>query len=218
MKRQYTVIVADLVESREIKDRQRAKKRLEKVIRGVRGISESDGWEFKAPPVLTRGLDELSAVLLSPTGSYRICRFMNFRIYPLKFRFSVVTGMLDVGLESGDAAQMDGPAFHRAARGLQMLREAKETYYFQLSHSPEQDEWICRVANLAQTLIDRWSARQHEAAVLAHDGHAQKRIAAKLGISQQAVSERLRSADWDQVSKSFDLIDKYLSLNTENQD
>jgi len=104
----YTVVVGDLVGSSKLRDRQSLAQKIESVLALLSKQFEHD---FIAPLILTRGMDELSGVLLSPKNSYNICTWLNEEIYPLRFRCAVVEGLLDVGVDSGSARKMDGEAF-----------------------------------------------------------------------------------------------------------
>ena len=211
-KREYTVILADLVQSRAVQERRRAKRRIDNVLRSVSRhfINRAGSDLFIVAPVLTRGMDEMSAVLSSPSGSFEVCRHINFQLFPLKFRFALVRDAIDIGLKTGDASKMDGPAFHRAARGIEHLRKTDETYFFGFHGEQGYDLWMNRISNLAQAIVDKWSHRQTEAVILLEELGKQRDVADHLGISAQAVSERVRAADWNQVRSAFELVDRHL--------
>ena len=75
--------------------------------------------EIYAPLTLTRGIDELSGVLRRTDAAYRICRGLNEAVAPQSVRFAIVRSDIDVAVNSKNAAQMDGKAFHSGKQTAQ---------------------------------------------------------------------------------------------------
>lgn len=207
-KKLHTVVIGDLVDSRAVPDRRRAAGTLRKALSEE---SKAFAGEFEAPPVLTRGIDEFAAVLRSPAPVFRLCRSINFSIHPLRFRFAVIRGTIDIGIETGDAARMDGPAFHAASDGIDSIRSRKESYLFHLGRDPQVAPWLNVLANTVQVIMNGWTANQVAVVALADEIGVQKDIARRRKVTPQAVSDTLRAANWNEVARAFGLIDDYLA-------
>lgn len=207
-KKLYTVVIGDLVDSRAVPDRRRAAGTLRKALsEGTRAFAG----ELEAPPALTKGIDEFAAVLRSPAPVFRLCRRINFSIHPLRFRFAVIRGAIDIGIETGDAARMDGPAFHAASDGIDSIRGRKESYFFQLGRDPQAATWLNVLANTVQVIMNGWTANQVAVVALADEIGVQKEIAKRRKVTPQAVSDALKAANWSEVARAFALIDDYLA-------
>jgi len=200
----YTVVVGDLVGSSKLRDRQSLAQKIESVLALLSKQFEHD---FIAPLILTRGMDELSGVLLSPKNSYNICTWLNEEIYPLRFRCAVVEGLLDVGVDSGSARKMDGEAFHRASDIMRQLKLTGASYGFHLA--PPLDKTgplVSQLANLCAVIAGDRTPHQNAVARQYRLLNSQRKVAAELGITQQAVSDALRSARWKELHRTEELI------------
>jgi len=204
----FTIIVGDLVRSRNISGRQQL---LHKIRRVIDHLSREFRKEFYAPLILTRGIDELSGVLKRSNMSYRICRLLNERIYPHLFRFAVVRGPLDIAISSKDARRMDGLAFHTAADMIQRAKKENLYYWFNLGFQfAEFDLWLNELANLLHLLRSGWSNHQRRVVQFYEKFGSQKSVAKELGITQQAVSDALRQAHWKELKRVENTIDEVL--------
>lgn len=211
--KEFTIIVGDLVRSRDIPDRDQFSIKLQSTITK---LFEEFFEEFHAPLVLTQGIDELSGVLKQPDKSYRICTLLNERLYPHQFRFAIVRGAIDVAINSEDARQMDGPGFHLAADVIQLAKKENRYYYFKLGFQlPEHDRLITELANLIHLIRSNWSRHQRHIVDLYVKFKHQKTVAEKLGITQQAVSDALQHAFWWDIKQALYVLETILeSTNT----
>ncbi len=208
-----TVVVGDLVGSRHVEHRRRASGR---ITRGLVAISEEIERDhgtaaFAAAPKLTKGIDELSAVLWRPEAAYRLCRRINNEVAPLRFRFAIVRGRVDVGLKSADAARMDGPAFHLAADGIGRARERDDLYVIRGMIDDRVDELLTVLANTVQAVYERLSDHQRRTVALYEEFGNQRVVARHMRITQQAVSDALRSAQYRRLTAATKVIDRILS-------
>jgi len=202
----FTVIVGDLLHSRESSGRRQLS---HKIRLAIDYLSREFREEFSAPLILTRGIDELSGVLKRANMSYRICTFLNEQVYPHLFRFAVVRGRLDIAINSKDASRIDGPAFHTAADMIQRAKKKNLYYCFNLGFRfAEFDPWLNELANLLHILRSGWSGHQRRVVQLYKKFGSQKSVAKELGITQQAVSDALRQAHWKEVKRAENMIDE----------
>ena len=211
----FTVIVGDLVHSRNISGRQKISHKIRLVIDS---ISKKFQKEFYAPFVLTRGIDELSGVLKQCNMSYRICRLLNEGVYPYLFRFAIVRGTLDVDITSKDARRIDGPAFHIAADMIQQAKKENQYYCFNLGSQFQDYNLVLNgVTNFLHLMQSRWTNHQRLVVQLYKRFEKQKAVAKELGITQQAVSDALRQARWKELEQLETIIDQILKEYCSNK-
>ncbi len=205
----YIAVVGDLARSREATDRAELAERVGQVLSD---LNERFASQLYAPLALTRGIDELSAVLSSPACSYRMCAAANDALHPQFFRFAVCRGVLDVNVSSRDASTMDGPAFHEAADLLAQTKRQDLVYTFQLGFSSSTvRELVNSLANLVAGLKLRRTEHQQKVARNYAELGSQEAVSGRMGISQQAVSDALKSARWAEIRGAETVIDHAMS-------
>ena len=102
----FTILVADLVDSRRVPDRAAFAKTLRATLdETAREFFE----EWHAPLSVTKGIDELSGVLVRPARAYAIASFVDRAVWPQRFRWGLATGEVDVGVRGRKPGAMDGP-------------------------------------------------------------------------------------------------------------
>jgi len=204
-----TVIVADFVGSRKVRDRAELSRAVRRAIEQTDDAFED---AFHAPAGLTRGVDEISAVLHDPSLSYQICTDLNEQLHPYELRFAVVRGLIDVNVSSDDASSMDGPAFHRAADLVDLARKQNRAILFDLDLQPSAlEEALNELANLCHVLRRSWTHRQREAVTLYDRLGRQDLVAERLGVTQAAISGLLRKAHWTEIRHAETWIDRVLN-------
>ncbi len=179
----------DLVKSRRVKDRAAFVLRLKKALAHA---GQRFAGEWLKPPVISRGIDEVSAALKRPDHAFDFLVELNLALWPQRFRLGVGAGVIDIGLR-GDAADLDGTAFHNAAEAVR--RAARDGIPFAIE-SPLIPVPQARVAESlalfhANTVAD-WKRRMHDAAMAYRSTGTQHDAAKKLKTSQQSVSRTRR--------------------------
>lgn len=211
----FTIIVGDLVGSRNISGRQKLSRKIRLVIDHITRKFQK---EFYAPLVLTRGIDELSGVLKRSNMSYRICRFLNEEVSPHRFRFAIAKGPLDIAITSKDARKMDGPAFHTGANMIQRAKRDNLYYSFNLGFRfQEFDLCLNELTRLLHILRNGWTDHQRRVVRFYEKFGNQKAVAKALGITQQAVSDALRQAHWKELKRVETIIDGTLERHGSNK-
>ena len=167
----------------------------EKIDRVIAGLIEPFRAHWLAPPMLTRGLDELSAAMDSMLPVFDFGVALNEALWPHRFRLGVGVGFVDIGLETGVAARMDGPAFHLAAEALAAARGTGRPLI--IRHPAADPVLVLSLEALAEAhaaLVEGWTpvAARH-VALRRTVGH-QVSVATTMGVSQQVVSRTLGRA------------------------
>ncbi len=192
-------LIADLENSRLVKDRKALSLKLEAALRELQ-ISFSDDW--LTPITNAKGIDELSSALNRPDRAFDIASAMNELVWPERFRWSLGSGTIDIGLESGDAGALDGTAFHNAADGLRRAKHARTLFAVSLEDVGPGSTALIEAAALAHAehMAD-WSPRQYDIVRSARAQSTQIEVAVSLGVSPQTVSQALHRAGFDTMER-----------------
>jgi hypothetical protein len=192
MNKVFVVLTADLIASRRAPERPALARHLRAALRGLETRFAS---EWRAPLTLTRGIDELSGVLLRARCAFDIAVALNQAVWPQRFRFVVASGEIDVGGGRRDASAMDGAGFHLAADAMARARAQELPLALALPSAPEPARRMAEgLARLHDAILRGWTASQAEAAAAYRRTGTQSKAARRLGVTQQAVSQALRTA------------------------
>lgn len=205
----YMAMLGDLVGSRRVKDRAAFNSLLQTVLSGV-ASEYADQW--LAPLTPTKGLDEISGVLVGAERAFDIIVAINEVIWPQHFRFALATGGIDIAVDSGNAALMDGEVFHHAATALARAREQRLPLGL---HFTDVDNRITalieQLASLRHCIVADWTKAQAGTVRLYRTGVNQAQVAAQLGVTQQTVNGHLRKARWREVTAAERAIRLYFA-------
>ena len=191
------VLLADVVNSRRISNRTAFDKKLQAAITEVGKTYQN---AFVLPLQVWKGLDEVAAVLHSPTELYTVISVIQAAVVPEKFRFVLVKGEIDVVPQNKDVRSADGAAFHQAAEGMQTLK--KEGLPFSCNTgSAMWDKAYSTQLNLLLLLKGAWTERQYSIYEAYKKSGRQEEVAAALQVTQQTVSKTLQAIKAAQVQK-----------------
>lgn len=178
--------------SRGNPDRAHLRQRVESLLRNV-GDRHVDA--LFARPVLTRGVDEFSGVFTSLRGAVRFALDLRESGWPLRFRVGVGAGLIDVGARGGNAAAMDGTAFHCAAAAL---RRAERDGLPLAIEGDVITDFRCLAVEVSvevhASIVAGWSKNVAETVREVRRARTQSDAARRLGKSQQIVSKQVRAA------------------------
>lgn len=189
------VLLGDVIRSREIEDRQAFRDRLAGVCEELT-VRESEA--IHADFEVLKGVDEFGGVLTSVTSLYDVVVTFQAALAPHRSRIVVAEGEVEQVGDSRRVGGMDGPAFHRADELLTAVGDGPRVVDVRLA-----DEALGHVvADEVNLLLHRrrqWTDRQREVVDAVADAGTQTAAAESLGVTQQAVSNVLASADWPLV-------------------
>ena len=202
------VLVGDMIRSRAITERGKMAQRVEAQVRLV-NRRWRDAWV--APLTTTRGMDEISGVLRDARPAFDIVVFLNAALHPARFRSALASGAVDVAPKSGDAAAMDGPAFHHAADALAQARRRGLPFVAAIEGAPlEVCGLVEATAKLHDVVSSSWTSREAEAVHIYRLVGTQAAVARRLRITQQAVSDALSRARFSELAVAEDAIRAWL--------
>lgn len=219
------VLVADLVGSRQVAERAVLAERLEKALGELPARTGSEAWI--APLTSVRGIDELSAVLRRPGPAAAAKLLLDVALWPHGFRFALALGDIDVGLDTGRAEAMDGPAFHRAADALERARAERRSFALAVETWPRE---VARAVEAAVALQDAvvgaWTetrARVVQVALRLRELRGagrglQSALALELGVKQPTVSQHLAKAHWREIETLLESLPAGLDRLAETYD
>ncbi len=197
-------IFGDLVKSSALPNRGEVQDTLIKV---AAELNKSFGDSLLAPAKVVSG-DSLHLALCSPADSYRAICLVQDRMYPCQVRFAVGIGPVTTGLRP-DVDLLDGPAFHRAAEAMAILKNRKRAQGRQVlyvSADPDWDEHINTVVFLVTAIKSGWTPTQRARVALVEANRG--RIDA--ACSAHSVRRTLRLAHYRAVADAEDLIQAIL--------
>ncbi len=178
----YTVIIADIVKSRNIANRKQFQNKLEKSISDASGKSKT----IISPYTVTLG-DEFQAVYKNPDALFRDIYSILIDIYPVKLRFSIGQGEITTRVKKDNALGMDGPAFYNARRTMEMIKKIDYSI-IQLNSNNESDFFfINKNLNLMNKIMDNWKFNSLYIFNSFMHGKSIDEIAANLKISKRGV-------------------------------
>jgi hypothetical protein len=196
MEKKMYVLLGDVISSRKIKNRTSFQKNLENTYNKLNKKYEEDLFaEFK----ILKGLDEIGCVLICPDNVYKMIIDILDSIYPNSMRFVLVFDSINTGLEGKNLTKMDGPAFHKAASMMSSLKESKSTFTMSV-YNKDLDKFIVDVANHIISLRQKWTIKQRNIIKEYEKTGKQKKVADKYNISQQAVSNHIKNAQWKEIN------------------
>jgi len=199
-------IIGDVVGSRKIGDRERFQSKLQTACDHVNSTFARD---LYAKLKITKGIDEVSAVLTNIENLYKIINMISEAIHPNFMRFVTIYGSLDIALDSKDAAKIDGVALHRATEIISNLKRTRDLVTVQI-----MDELIDQLLNSHMNLVfflkRAWTKRQFDVVTLYKKLGNQEEVAQKLRIIQPTVSKILKAADYDEIFRAEQTINEVL--------
>ena len=197
-KKPVLAIIADIINSKGIPEREVFQRRLHQKLNEINNEVNTG---LISPYTITLG-DEFQAVYQHTDQLIRHIFDILEEAHPYQLRFALGYDILSTDINPTSAIGMDGPAFHQARRGLEHLKDHKSTiiqiygdYYPNIKFvneslkiwSKEQAKWKENTNFIFRELMK---------------GSTKEAIAEKIGISERAVYKQLNTH----------LLDHYVSL------
>jgi hypothetical protein len=214
----YLVVIADLVRSRDLENREAAQDRLRATIADLAArepfasaLARDDRGSI--PPEITAG-DEIQA-LLSPrftatspspagpatpgTAALWFLGHLTEALRPLQARvaFGIGFGPLSMRLRR-PVRELDGECFHRARAGLEQAKRRAVWAVLDAADTP-YPEVANALLRLAGDIRRGWTDRQAEVIRTYERRGVQKDVAEELSVSPSVISEVLHAARYDSV-------------------
>lgn len=192
-------LIGDIEGSKELESGRREE--VQQLLRQTLEEIGNDGGELLSPPTITLG-DEFQAVYRKADSLLRHTWKIVSELHPVPVRFSVGIGPLSTPVNREQAIGMDGPAFHVARDGIDVLRESG--FMYQVSVADETvDRPVLDLINGSLHLLSRemrsWKKTRFIILYLLERGVSFKEIAERIDISESAVYKNRDGGSLDVV-------------------
>lgn len=205
----YLVLIADIESSKEIKEEQRES--LQAKLQEELDLLNQTEHAPVSPYTITLG-DEFQAVF-KDTGALFVHIFRILTVlYPVRARFSLGVGSIATPVNTDQAIGMDGPAFHEAREGMEVMKE--RGYLLSLNVEGEENTTLELVNNSLQLLsheIKTWKKNRISILFLLRQGYDYKKIADHLDISPPAFYKNKEAGALDVISRLMDNISELIN-------
>jgi len=195
----YIAIIGDLINSKQIKDREKFQDQLKKTFQD---ISDKYKKSFVSKLTLTLG-DEFQAILKLDENLLRIIDELYVNINH-DFRLGIGYGQISTKIDPKISIGADGEAFWRARKAIEYVHDNNYqdrcNLYF-IGFKSEFDKLINANLLLTETIKYEWTSLQRETFELMlqndifSENFNQQRFANQIKISESSLSKRLSSSN-----------------------
>ena len=192
---QYVTVIGDIKRSRELQQREAVQSRLQQACVELNRREDLEG--LLSPFTVTLG-DEFQALFASFRGVWRAVFAIEAMLGEgVEIRFGIGVGGMDTAINREAAIGMDGPAFHRARRAIDGLKQGDHNYRVVGMGQAET------LANSALDLLslerNGWRANRVRILRGMLDDESVAQIAAALEISQSAVYKNIQQGGLESI-------------------
>lgn len=214
----YFALIGDLVASRRTETDRRHGIQVAWAER-FDALPDGGGPGGASRPTITLG-DEFQALFTADgTGVRRLMGLMEEAIIdarPVRVRFGIGLGALTTPLRSVTLG-MDGPAFHRAREALTVAHDDGWACRLEAGAEARDRVWSALASYCLEARFD-WSDLQWEAIEAYQRLGSWSDVAAELGVSRGAVSQRQKAAGWGLYRKAWDGLTEELGERWNEED
>jgi predicted transcriptional regulator len=170
-----------------------------------------------APTIVSRFIvthgDEFQG-LLNVEGACNVLQLYDFfrkKLAPVNLRLGIGVGTLNTDLnKKNEAIGMDGPAWYRAKESLD--KTAAKSLHLYISFSSKiRTDLINLLINILMKIEEDWHLTHRQVIEMTKQSMTQEQIAEKLGITQGAISQRLKHARWRNYQQLQSILPELLS-------
>jgi len=206
--RKIAVLIADVVKSRDIDDREGLQKDLKKELERTSRESEN----LVSTPSIVRG-DEIEIAYENALECFLEFERIEDILFPNRLRGGIGIGTVDTEI-GRSVSEMDGPAFHFARDALKESKKTGEKSVVSFkSGNAEWDEMINTILRLLSAVKEEWTQREREISLfyLQNQSKTHKEISEYFDISRPMVSKTLSSAHIKSIKEARKFLFKSLS-------
>ena len=186
-------LIADIVKSREIKDRDKFQKDLETQLKRI----NKERRDLLSPYTLTLG-DEFQAVYGKADTLFDDIWKIRMELHPQKVRVALGIGRLTTPINQRRAIGMDGPAFHHARSGIAELKKSSRLIKIEGEGIPYLNFVNNSLYLISQSSMG-WTKNRFHVLSRLLKGWTPKKIASDLDISAVAVYKNIKVGSLDVI-------------------
>ncbi|MEM9743703.1 MAG: SatD family protein [Pseudomonadota bacterium] len=198
---QYLALIGDIVASKRLAAPKRAQiqANLDASLKGLNRQRKRRG--IASAFTITLG-DEFQALFERADALFPSLFAIERDLYPTRLRFAIGVGRIVTRVHERTALGMDGPAFHEARRGIDVLRNANRRYgVFGLEPaSPYLDAALALISHQRET----WKPARLETLLDLLDGRKAGSTADRLGLSLQAIYKNISAGALEPITQILD--------------
>jgi hypothetical protein len=187
------VIIGDVVDSRNLPDRQKFQSRLRQQL----AATSRRASDLASPYTITLG-DEFQAVYRKAGSVFADLVGIMAEAHPAQIRVSIGVGGLTTSVNPKQALGMDGPAFYAARETLSRMKKLPGLVRIS-GEAPAGWDLANRGLNLVTRQVRGWDKNRLVVLAALLRGDAVPKIASALGISKVAVYKNINAAALDDV-------------------
>lgn len=210
-KANYCAIIGDIVQSKEVNDRNKLKTKFKNVIEKINSEYENN---IIADFLIQEG-DSVQGLLYKSSSSYDLVQDFKKYMEPAKIVFGIGIGTLSTTLTADSiTSELDGEAYHRAKKMLEKAKKKRPTVCY--SFEGQTSDLINSLISFIE--INRSSRTDHQKEVvkLYKKFKNQEKVAKKLNKTQATISSILNKALYHQIKEAESNIKKYLKTLDSN--
>lgn len=175
-------LIADIIQSKEILEREQFQKNIESILKSVSKRSQY----ILSPYTLTLG-DEFQAVYKNGNEILTDILHIVSEIHPVKIRFALGVNKITTELNEKLAIGMDGPAFHIARDGILELKKYEYSILKIFDGESKKYDFINNGLILNFSIMDGWKENTMSIFKKLYDGKKVKDMINDMKISQRAI-------------------------------
>lgn len=200
----YCAIIGDIVDSKNINDRQEIQDHFKQ---SLEEINHKYDTYIASNFTVTLG-DEFQGLLTSPGISLDIIQDIRIKMSPIELVFGIGIGEMLTNFSKESSIGSDGPAYWYARKMVEKSKDKNPTINI-LSDMPE-DQLINSLLLFIEHSSRLQTDRQKQIITLYKALGSQYKVAEKLGIKQSAVSISLQKSFYNEIDSALNRIKVFL--------
>lgn len=210
MVQKVIVLIGDVIASRKIHERAA----FDSILLETLDTLNQQNPHILSPYTITIG-DEIQAVFSRADALLSDVVSIMAAIHPEKMRFSFGVGTLIKPVNPVQAIGMDGPAFYEARDGIEELKKTTNLLTIGGDDIP-RIHLLRRMLFLISHRMHKWHKTRFRVMAILQSGTPVKEIAARLGISDQAVYKNIQAGALDVIIDLFKEIEAILNKHLDS--
>ncbi len=207
----YLIIIADIVESKKIRQRKKFQNEFMNLINDL-NIEYKD--KIVSPLTITLG-DEFQGMLNSAASLFLIIHKIQSFFNGITFRFALSVGGISTKINHQSAIGMDGMGFHQARTAMENNKREKRNFSY---HGGQPEALLIdSMLKWMDQATKKWKPEKWKTVLLSQQGKSQKEIVKQINISQSAVSQNLKNKSTILVLETEKVIEQYLLKLIQNK-
>ncbi|MFZ0389910.1 MAG: SatD family protein [Calditrichia bacterium] len=185
----YCVLIGDISGSKRLTGMDRYQTQLF-VKSAIVQTNEQFGDYIDAPMTITKG-DEFQGLFHNAAQAVEVVQSLQKMVFPIRIRYGLGVGNI-YRMGGNLPIEMDGPAFHRANRALNMAKKRKSDMWF-ISEEEMMDQLVNTIFALISAIRSRWNERHFKLYWKYLELGTYREVAREEDITPQAVGDMLKN-------------------------